>query len=778
MVRNRLGEFQRRVIVSRSEPCLVEARLSAVIHGKMEPEGGLEATLIVMDFRFQSVNPSRRIKSAEIVIRFKACDPGQQDPKPGNMAPLGKYHISNRLPLTNDTLTRHNAQHEGRGHWVDTSASSVTVLGIIRSGDVTHTSNEVLWKLESSTLEASVPSAFRGAILLERHPGTGNFMCSVDINTDLSGISFDLFGRPEKDDPVLFDPHLEPFGDFHERIDRRNLGDLDLEPYGELALHRIWPTEATINPRLERAARQEVEGVLDSAAQEVTPGSAAERATKTFYLDLWNLETESTKTSEMQEDAAVDEHLDQEGDANCGPLSVPLDKTSLSVYFPWVTPKSEPTPVKKPGPSSQASPQGEGQERTGATQEPDQQQQDSIMSTGVCRFLALRADTHGFTNYNLVKTNLLVEPSTETILDFFHLPEIYGLLRRHDRGTCQQIPLHQVGEEVLSKVYVIQTPFYTQGFWSLVLHTTKSPGAPDSASRTCGILQCDKDTDLTTLTRNILLSAAKWGHHPMLLPTQLFVTHFRTTMTLFQSLLDRIAAVEAEILRQLDKDKHSTDYAEKAAGVHQSISMTLHRCSMELAELGRRTKFEEELSARLVEDLKQGGRDAQTMVAMLSVMSKSRQPDIDELPAKIEGLRNVLYSLITQHDSFLQSVMTQESLRDSKAMKTLAVLTILFLPGAFLASVFSTDMFEFQSNAEEIGIFVGITVPLTLALMVGWLLWLRMTWRGGYRRAARGEESVEEGGGGEETGGATTPGMPWWKGFGGRMHKPLGGRRP
>lgn len=84
-----------------------------------------------------------------------------------------------------------------------------------------------------------------------------------------------------------------------------------------------------------------------------------------------------------------------------------------------------------------------------------------------------------------------------------------------------------------------------------------------------------------------------------------------------------------------------------------------------------------------------------------------------------------LYSLITQHDSYLQAKLARDSLRDSKAMKTLSVLTILFLPGAFLATVFSTEMFEFESKTQEIYIYFVITVPLTVILMVGWVWWMR-----------------------------------------------------
>jgi Mg2+ and Co2+ transporter CorA len=82
---------------------------------------------------------------------------------------------------------------------------------------------------------------------------------------------------------------------------------------------------------------------------------------------------------------------------------------------------------------------------------------------------------------------------------------------------------------------------------------------------------------------------------------------------------------------------------------------------------------------------------------------------------------------MAQHASYLQTLLAQESLRDSKAMKTLSILTILFLPGAFIATVFSTNMFKFQEGNQEIWIYFAIVVPLTALLMVSWVLWLKNT---------------------------------------------------
>jgi Mg2+ and Co2+ transporter CorA len=86
-----------------------------------------------------------------------------------------------------------------------------------------------------------------------------------------------------------------------------------------------------------------------------------------------------------------------------------------------------------------------------------------------------------------------------------------------------------------------------------------------------------------------------------------------------------------------------------------------------------------------------------------------------------------LSSLIAQYDNNTSSKLAKESLRDSKAMKTLSILTILFLPGAFVATVFSTDMFDFRDKNQEIWIYFVIVVPLTAIIMTGWYLWLKNT---------------------------------------------------
>jgi hypothetical protein len=66
-------------------------------------------------------------------------------------------------------------------------------------------------------------------------------------------------------------------------------------------------------------------------------------------------------------------------------------------------------------------------------------------------------------------------------------------------------------------------------------------------------------------------------------------------------------------------------------------------------------------------------------------------------------------------------------------MKTLAFLTTLFLPGTFIATMFSTGMFSWQGSSDDSGskkvvsnlfwVYWAFTVPLTVIVAVGWRLW-------------------------------------------------------
>lgn len=98
--------------------------------------------------------------------------------------------------------------------------------------------------------------------------------------------------------------------------------------------------------------------------------------------------------------------------------------------------------------------------------------------------------------------------------------------------------------------------------------------------------------------------------------------------------------------------------------------------------------------------------------------------------------------MMTQEDS-LNSIelaksthqIAHASYRDSSSMKTLAIVTMFFLPGSFVSALFSMPMFKWDKadpNSPFIGVgllpqfslYWAITLPLTVVTFCLYFMWL------------------------------------------------------
>lgn len=87
--------------------------------------------------------------------------------------------------------------------------------------------------------------------------------------------------------------------------------------------------------------------------------------------------------------------------------------------------------------------------------------------------------------------------------------------------------------------------------------------------------------------------------------------------------------------------------------------------------------------------------------------------------AALNSMRAVLYNRITKHDS--------------NSMKTIAVVTLFFLPGTFISSIFSTGVFDFFARVPEHSkttsswawIYLLTSILLTAVVLALWLIWYR-----------------------------------------------------
>jgi Mg2+ and Co2+ transporter CorA len=109
---------------------------------------------------------------------------------------------------------------------------------------------------------------------------------------------------------------------------------------------------------------------------------------------------------------------------------------------------------------------------------------------------------------------------------------------------------------------------------------------------------------------------------------------------------------------------------------------------------------------------------------------------IDECSMMSENLSltmQTLWNQIARHDSKtntqiaqVNTVIALETKRDNIQMRSIALLTMVFIPLSCVASVFSTDLFDFQAAdgkvvvSKYVWVFVVVSVALTAVTVLAW----------------------------------------------------------
>ncbi|KAJ8065243.1 hypothetical protein OCU04_005945 [Sclerotinia nivalis] len=102
---------------------------------------------------------------------------------------------------------------------------------------------------------------------------------------------------------------------------------------------------------------------------------------------------------------------------------------------------------------------------------------------------------------------------------------------------------------------------------------------------------------------------------------------------------------------------------------------------------------------------------------------------------RLDIQRSALYNIIAQKESKLNFQMAKEqrqlahaAKRDSSTMKTISLLSAIFFPGVYLASVFSMTFFNFQNDgtpavSESFWLYWAVTIPCTMIIVGWWYIW-------------------------------------------------------
>ena len=182
------------------------------------------------------------------------------------------------------------------------------------------------------------------------------------------------------------------------------------------------------------------------------------------------------------------------------------------------------------------------------------------------------------------------------------------------------------------------------------------------------------------------------------------VTDLRFRLT---ALLDYIPIVKRENRRHADFLRNQTETG------YPNLGGSLDR-TRRLDEVF--TYFHDYLRVRLLKTESLANRLAAQVVAV----------------EKLQALKQSQESKRIAEDSHF---LAKESTKDSKSMMTISVVTMVFLPGTFIAALFAMPIFQWDASETKkvvnsrIWIYWAVTVPLTLAVLGTWTLYRHLRQR-------------------------------------------------
>ena len=272
------------------------------------------------------------------------------------------------------------------------------------------------------------------------------------------------------------------------------------------------------------------------------------------------------------------------------------------------------------------------------------------------------------------------------------------------------------------------------------------------------------DVEASTISarlRTLIQSLPQLWAHPLLLPTVLLKNYMNRSEIFAANLDDQIVNLEASVgvtfagrlegrraaavERTTGKLPTRKDMVELIMDTHTALTHVIfmsrmatftHDCAEYLLSLGQG------INNRILAEETKSLCELQEGTRYMESASHVMQGFCTSLKDRVSSQIQQLYSIVAQTDNRLSARIAVTSGRDSTAMKTLAFITAVFLPGTYIATLFSITMFDWYpsngtnsspSSAEtsshqgeispKFWIYWAITVPLTIAVIAIWRVW-------------------------------------------------------
>jgi len=99
----------------------------------------------------------------------------------------------------------------------------------------------------------------------------------------------------------------------------------------------------------------------------------------------------------------------------------------------------------------------------------------------------------------------------------------------------------------------------------------------------------------------------------------------------------------------------------------------------------------------------------------------------DEVVKRTQILIEIYCNRISETDSDATAAIAEETRRDAISMRTIAVVTLIFLPATFVSAIFSITFFQTGGPFEinKLWLYPAVVFATTIVVLMYWWLWHR-----------------------------------------------------
>ncbi|KAG9726555.1 hypothetical protein KCU73_g12869, partial [Aureobasidium melanogenum] len=94
---------------------------------------------------------------------------------------------------------------------------------------------------------------------------------------------------------------------------------------------------------------------------------------------------------------------------------------------------------------------------------------------------------------------------------------------------------------------------------------------------------------------------------------------------------------------------------------------------------------------------------------------------------------NLVFNMMAQKDNGVNLQIARATRADSVAMKTIAIVTLTFLPATYVSAILGMNFFSYNPDTHgghityspDLWIYFVVSIPLTVAVLTIWWVWQR-----------------------------------------------------